>query len=98
MALPAVVVVFLVLVSGIQLASLQLRLQDAAADAARAMARGEGRAQVVALLDERIAEVDMREDPASGSLCVELTTAPSGVVATLPIRLTARSCAWSGGR
>lgn len=91
-ALPAVAIVLVCCLSGLQLASQQVRLQDAAALAARAAARGDGTG-IAALLAPG-AGVSHWSD--AGLECVRLTTQASGVL--LPITLTASGCALGGGR
>lgn len=90
-ALPAVVLVLACCLSGIAVAGQQLRLQDAAALAARTLGRG-GDPQAVASRLVPGAEVSPN---AEGDLaCVTLTSSAAG----LPITLTARSCALDAGR
>lgn len=90
LTLPAVVLVLAVCLSGAQVAGQQLRLQDAAAAAARSQARGGGTAVASRLAPG--ANVSTWRD---GDLdCVELTARASGFV---PLTLRASSCALAGG-
>lgn len=92
-ALPAVVLVIALGVSALGAGARQVRLQDAAADAARLLARGDdhGRAQgaVTAAADGATMSIERSAD----LVCVT-ASAP----ATLPgLTLAARSCALAGG-
>ena len=53
-ALPAVLLVLLTLLGGVQVAGLQLRAQDAAADAARSWARGDRAGAVSGRLQRQV--------------------------------------------
>jgi TadE-like protein len=92
-ALPAVVLVLACCLSGLQVAGQQLRLQDAAAAAARSAARGDGTSVASRLVPGASAA---RSD--EGDLvCVTLTTMASiGWLRALELR--ASSCALGGGR
>ncbi|SFS16419.1 hypothetical protein SAMN04487846_3305 [Microbacterium sp. cf046] len=91
-ALPAIAVVLLLGAGTLGACARQVRLQDAAADAARLVARGEddarAHAAVVAAVSGGAAVIDRRGDV----VCVT-ATAPGG----LPMTLTATSCALAGG-
>jgi len=95
-ALPAVVLVLALCLAAIQLASQQIRLQDAAALTARSIARD----------DESSASAASRLVPqltimrwAQGELECVTATAPAagGVIALLGLELRASSCALGGG-
>lgn len=92
-AFPAIALVVLFGVGALTAGSKHVRLQDAAADAARMVARGEHAettAQVVAAaVPGAAAAVDQR-----GDLVCVTATAPSGIIA---VTLSARSCALAGG-
>lgn len=91
-ALPAVVLVLALCLGALQFAALQVRLQDAAAGAARSSARGEAPTTVVA--GARIAVT--RE---GDLVCVVASArAPGAVGALLGFASSARSCALDGGR
>ena len=90
-ALPAVMVVLACCLSGLQVAGTQLRLQDAAAAAARSLARGEP-ASVAALLMPG-ATVSRHTD--GDLVCATATVRAAGL---LPLVLRATSCALGGGR
>lgn len=90
-ALPAVVLVLACCISGFSAAGQQLRLTDAAALAARTLARGGAPEALVA----RLVPGAHVSSGADGDLaCVSLTMPASG---PLPLTLTARSCALEGG-
>lgn len=97
-AVPAVVLVLACGISSLQIAGQQLRLQDAAADVARSLGRGDS---------GRISEIVARAAPGAsystfsdGDLvCVQLradVTSPVGTL--LRLSLGAQSCALAGGR
>ncbi|WP_439591932.1 TadE family type IV pilus minor pilin [Microbacterium sp.] len=91
-ALPAVVLVLLLGAGALGVASRHVRLQDAAADAARLAARGEPDARVhdavAAAAAGAVAGIEYRGD----LVCV---TASANAV--LPVRVSATSCALAGG-
>lgn len=89
-ALPAVVLVLACCLSGLSVAAEQLRVTDAAALAARTLARGGDPASTVEGLVPG-AQVTRGEE--GGLVCATLSVAASG----LPLTLTARSCALGGG-
>lgn len=89
-ALPVVVAVLALCLSGMQVAGQQLRLQDAAAAAARAAARGQSTAIVARLAPG--ATVTSWSD--SDLTCTTLTSRST----LFGLTLTATSCALSGGR
>lgn len=90
-ALPAVVLVLACCLSGMAAAGQQLRLTDAAALAARTLARGGDPVALVARLQP---EAHVARSAEGDLACVTLTTRAHG----LPIDLAARSCALDGGR
>ncbi|WP_417561850.1 TadE family type IV pilus minor pilin [Microbacterium sp.] len=93
--LPAVVLVLALGAATLGVCARQVRLQDAAADAARLVARGEpdARAQSVlaSAVDGARAAIATRDD----LVCVT-ATAPAGLPVPVPT-LRARSCALAGG-
>lgn len=92
-ALPAVILVLLLGVGALGASARQVRLQDAAADAARLIARGDSQARAIAVVASvgagSRATVSSRED----LVCVT-ATAPASIPG---ITLTATSCALAGG-
>lgn len=95
-ALPAVVLVLALGVSALSAAGRQVRLQDAAADAARLVGRGEDPARagsaVAAAVTGAAADVEFR-----GELVCVHASAPAATL-PWPQHLTASSCALAGGR
>ncbi len=91
-ALPSVVLVLACCLSGMAVAGQQLRLTDAAALAARTLARGGDPLALAA----RVSPGARVSPEADGDLvCVTLTASAEGL---LPLTLTARSCALDGGK
>ena len=89
-ALPSVVLVLAACLSGVAVAGQQLRLQDAAALAARTLARG---GDPDALAARLVPGAAVARQPEGDLACVQLTVAATA----LPLTLTARSCALAGG-
>ncbi|WP_336603967.1 TadE family type IV pilus minor pilin [Agromyces seonyuensis] len=95
-ALPAVALVLAACLAAVQLVGVQVRLSDAAADAARALGRGES-VGVAAGIAERVGGAERLDSRADGDfVCV--TLARSGGVLLAAVRLQAESCALAGGR
>lgn len=94
--LPAVVLVLLLTAGALGASARQVRLQDAAADAARLVARGEPATRAQSTVADAVsgsaASIAYR-----GDLVCVTATAPTGVP-LVPMRLTASSCALAGGR
>ncbi len=90
-ALPAVVLVLACCMSGLAAAAQQLRLTDAAALAARTLARGGDPDTLVARL---VPGAHVTRSAEGDLACVTVAVAAGG----LPLTLTARSCALAGGR
>ena len=95
-ALPAVVLVLACCLSGLQVVGEQLRLQDAAAAAARSIARGDS-GQAVA---ERLVPGATLQQSVDGDLvCATISTTSRALVGAIAgIALSATSCALGGGR
>ena len=95
LALPAVVLVLLLGVGGLGAAGRQVALQDASADAARLLGRGEsaGRAQ------QSVSQVDgaTMSSSQSGDLICVTASLDAHVGSLIRIPLRARSCALAGG-
>jgi hypothetical protein len=97
-AMPAVLLVLATALGGLQLAGLQLRAQDAAADAARSYARGDPGGVVTARLARQLPGAGLTRFGRADLVCVRITAAPTGPIARLGIRVSASSCAMDGGR
>lgn len=95
-ALPAVVLVLAACLGGLGLGLAQLRAQDAAADAARLLGRGETIASATAIVSRSAsgASLSMTEEGELVCARVEVEHRVLGV----PLRVSARSCALDGGR
>jgi hypothetical protein len=93
--LPAVVVVLACCLAGIQLAAQQVRLQDAAAAAARSVARGDSLDAAAELVPHSRLRVEHRGE----IVCVTASAPGSALVGMLRgIAVSASSCALEGGR
>ncbi|MDF2555029.1 MAG: hypothetical protein K0R60_924 [Microbacterium sp.] len=95
-ALPAIALVLAACLASVQLVGQQVRLTDAAADAARALGRGESVAEAGAIA-ERVsggASLSVAED--GQFVCVALQAPGRGLLAVVGLR--AESCAVTGGR
>ncbi|MFM9876429.1 MAG: TadE family type IV pilus minor pilin [Rhodoglobus sp.] len=92
-ALPAVVLVLAACLTGMQVAGQQLRLADAAAHAARSLARGEAPDRAAARAAREVPGASITQWTDADLLCVTVT-APGALALTL----TATSCALSAGR
>lgn len=90
-ALPAAMLVFACCLTGLQVAGIQLRVQDAAAAAARSLARGEPASVASRLVPG--AAVSRHDD--GDLVCATVTARASGLI---PLELRATSCALGGGR
>jgi len=96
--LPAVVLVLGCCLGAVQVIGQQVRLTDAAADAARALARGDSADRVAALVAVQVPGAQVSARPHGEFLCAILE-APSGFgpFALWGIRLETKSCALAGG-
>lgn len=96
-ALPAVALVLAVCLAAVMLVAQQVRLTDAAADAARALGRGESSSEAQAIA-ARVAGggVHLASVIDDAFVCATLRTSGGGILGA--IELTASSCAVGGGR
>lgn len=92
-ALPAVALVLLLGAGSLGACARQVRLQDAAADAARIVARGEDEGRAAAVVAAAVTGASAATGRRGDLVCVTATSA-AGV---LPIELSATSCALDGG-
>ena len=97
-AMPAVLLVLAVLLGGIQLAGLQLRAQDAAADAARSWARGESGAVVAGHLSQQLPGARASRSSRGDLVCATVRASARGAAARLGVSVAASACALGGGR
>jgi hypothetical protein len=97
-AMPAVLLVLATALGGVQLAGLQLRLQDASADAARGLGRGDSSAQVEQILGRQVPGATVTVTKPGDVVCARLTAAPEWPTALVGIRVEAMSCALDDAR
>jgi hypothetical protein len=95
--LPAVVVVLALCLGGIQTVGQQLRLMDAAADAARLVARGDGEDAARGHVGRAVGAASFAVSTDGDFRCVRLSARPAFLPArALDLPLSATSCALSG--
>lgn len=94
-ALPAAMVVLVACIGGLQLAGLQLRLQDAAAVAARAAGRGESPATVAARLSGQTPGASVSRSTTGDLVCVRVSASARFLTGII---LSGESCAPVGGK
>jgi Flp pilus assembly protein TadG len=95
---PAVILVLACCLGGLQVVGQQLRLQDAAAGAARSLARGESAGTASARVSQSVGSATLTYELRGGMLCARLTSgaAAGGVLGAIVV--TASSCALAGGQ
>ena len=93
LAFPAVLGVVALLLGGVQVAGLQMRAQDAAADAARGFGRGDSAAVVATRLERQVPGAALSNWSDGDLRCVRVEAAPAGPVAVLGLRARAGACA-----
>jgi Flp pilus assembly protein TadG len=93
-ALPAVVLVLILGIGALGASARHVRLQDAAADAARLAARGEPDERVHAVLAAAVSGASGEIEQRADLVCV---TAVATASVGLPLTLVATSCALAGG-
>lgn len=94
--IPAVLLVLAMCLGALQLAGTQLRLQDAVADAARSLARGDGEASAAARVRQAVPGAALSARHQGDLVCVE-ARATGGVGSLLGLTVTAAGCALDGG-
>jgi Flp pilus assembly protein TadG len=92
-ALPAVVLVLLLGAGSLGACARQVRLQDAAADAARLIARDDAEARAWAVVESAVPGASAVAERRGDLVCVTTTA----VASVLPVTLSATSCALDGG-
>ncbi|TDW30595.1 TadE family type IV pilus minor pilin [Cryobacterium psychrophilum] len=96
--LPAVVLVLGCCLGAVQVVGQQVRLTDAAADAARALSRGDAPDQVAALVANEVRGAGLAVQTYENFVCARLSVDSSfAAFALTGLRLEARSCALAGG-
>jgi hypothetical protein len=97
--LPAVVLVLALCLASLQVATAQLRLQDASADAARSLGRGESPGTAAARLTRVLAGATLTESHRGDLVCAEASArSQGGAGVVFGLTLRAVSCALDGGR
>ncbi|WP_282847341.1 TadE family type IV pilus minor pilin [Microbacterium oxydans] len=96
LALPAVVLALLLGAGALGAASRQVALQDASADAARLLGRGEGYGAAERVVHAAVPGARMSSSPLGDLVCVT-TSADVSVGALIRMPLRASSCALEGG-
>ena len=92
-ALPAVLLVLGMVLGGIQLGALQVRVQDAAADAARSLGRGDPSVALAARLARQIPGARWSSTRSGALVCAHLEASAGGPAALLGLTVSATSCA-----
>lgn len=96
-ALPAVVIVLALCIAGVQVGAAQVRVTSAAADAARALGRGESDATAARIAQGVSgAPVTLAAHRDAEFVCAEVSGTPGGLLGAITLR--ASSCAMSEGR
>ncbi|WP_248305420.1 TadE family type IV pilus minor pilin [Agromyces sp. H66] len=95
-ALPAIALVLAACLASVQLVGQHVRLTDAAADAARALGRGESAAEAGAIADRVSGGASLVVSEDGEFVCATLQAPGRGLLAAVVLR--AESCAVSGGR
>ncbi|MEP6482774.1 MAG: TadE family type IV pilus minor pilin, partial [Rhodoglobus sp.] len=90
---PAVVLVLGMVLGGIQLGVVQIRLQDAAADAARSLGRGDSAPALAARLAQQAPGAQWSSSRSGAMVCAHLTASAGGPAALLGLTVSATSCA-----
>jgi hypothetical protein len=91
-AMPAVLLVLMAALAGIGVSVLQVRAQDAAADAARILGRGEAGGAVAAHLAAQLPGASWSSSERDGLVCVRVSVAGAGPAAVFG-QVGATSCA-----
>lgn len=96
--MPAVLLVLAFCLGGVQIVGQQLRLTDAAADAARSLARGDDGALAAARVHQAVGTARMSTENSGEFVCVRLSSAAAfGPAAFVGFTVGARGCALAGG-
>jgi len=94
-ALPAIALVLAAALASVHAVGLQVRLADAAADAARALGRGETVDAAAGIAGRHVGGAGLTVLDDGEFVCATLTARPTGVLAAIELR--AASCAMRGG-
>ncbi len=96
--LPAVVLVLAACLTGLGLVGTQLRLQDAASGAARALARGSDSSVAAGEMAALVPGAAIARSDRGDLVCVRASAAPASGAILGGLVLTATGCALGGGR
>ncbi|GAA1055519.1 hypothetical protein GCM10017608_29430 [Agromyces luteolus] len=94
-ALPAIALVLAAALASVHAVALQVRLADAAADAARALGRGETVEVAAGIAGRHVGGASLAVAEDGEFVCATLSASPGGVLAAIALR--AESCAMRGG-
>lgn len=94
--LPAVILVLALGMGALATGARQVMLQDAAADAARLVARGEPRGRAEAIIGAAVAGAGAAVERRADLVCV-IASAEVRIAGIIPVSLSATSCALEGG-
>ncbi len=95
---PAIVLVLALCLGALQTVTHQLRVTDAAADAARGLGRGDDAASVLARARTAVGEVSISTESEGEFVCAHLRSpCPAGPFSAFGLIVVARSCALAGG-
>jgi Flp pilus assembly protein TadG len=94
-ALPAIALVLALSLASVQVAAVQVRLADAAADAARSLGRGEAVEEAAAIAARNAPGARLSTGSDDRFACATLTGGAGGLLEALELRAT--SCALRGG-
>lgn len=94
-ALPAIALVLALSLAAVHVAAVQVRLADAAADAARSLGRGETAGEAAAIAARNASGARLATSTDDRFVCATLTGGAGGLLAALELRATA--CALRGG-
>ena len=94
-ALPAIALVLAASLAAVHVAAVQVRLADAAADAARALGRGESDAVAAGIASRNAGGARLSTSVDETFVCATLSGHAGGVLSALELR--AESCAMRGG-
>lgn len=96
--MPAIVLVLAGCLGAVGLVGQQVRLTDAAADAARSLARGDDEGRAQALVAQMIEGASLRTVRRGEFICAEVaSSAEAGTLGGFGLTLRASSCALAGG-
>jgi len=93
--IPAVMLVLALCLGGVQVAGQQIRLADAAADAARSLARGDGEGRSTARARQAVPNAALRVEHRGEFICARVSAPAPAPFGLLTVEAT--GCALAGG-